>query len=726
MSTLESLGSWVRGVVWALGALAAAAGVARAQAFTETQVPLAGFPSTVASGDVNGDGAVDILVAKGNGGDPMQMLYGDGAGGFHPPVTILSGLLLVVDLEIHDVDHDGNQDLMYEILGWLGGGGVFVYRGDGHGGFAFDQSLATDVPTLYSLALGDLDGDGYDDLVIADHDAGLFRAFRRRPRIFAPGVAHPANPGTINAALADMNLDGQLDVVCVNEGAAPPNLTVSLGDGDGGFGPPLSTPVPFAPNWVALGDLNGDGRADAAVGEAEGNVAGWFVGNGIGNLDFAASVVVGPAPNRVFVEDVDADGFADVLAAHANSAGFALVKGAPTGPRRVLTLPTGSHPIWAECVDWTGDGALDIAIANNQGSVSLLVQGGSAPEVPFTETQVPLLGHPATLAWGDIDGDAAVDLIVGKGGGGGPLEALLGDGVGGFHDPVTLIPNLDLLVDMAIHDVDQDGAQDLLYGFLGWGGPKGVVVQRGDGHGGFAFDQSLGTEIGTLYSLELGDVNGDGRDDLALADYEAGLVRIYLRRQHRFVTGPVFPADAGTMNAALADVDLDGGLDVICANAGALPANVSVSLGDGFGGFAPCTKTPVPFDLQWVALGDLNGDGAPDAALGGENTYKALWLAGDGNGGFALGGSVATGAEPHRIFVADVDGDGLDDVLAPRMSSMGYAWARGTPSGPGAVVLLPTGIYPNWCAGVDWTGDGKLDLAIPNYFSDSLSLLVQK
>jgi hypothetical protein len=99
------------------------------------------------------------------------------------------------------------------------------------------------------------------------------------------------------------------------------------------------------------------------------------VNDGAGQFTFSQWRGTASGAHSLAPGDLSGDGFDDLLAPRAQTRGFAYAKGSPTGVTMATILPTGMAPIWAEFADWTGDGRVDIAMANNLGSISLLVQG---------------------------------------------------------------------------------------------------------------------------------------------------------------------------------------------------------------------------------------------------------------------------------------------------------------------------------------------------------------
>lgn len=347
-----------------------------AQTFSHTELPTSGSPTVASAGDVNFDGLPDIMVGDGMiVPTEMEMFLADGLGGFDIASTVLSGLGLTNALEVVDINRDGFADVIHVIATHSGYHGVHVYAGDGSGAFQLLQTVGT-PDGGNSLALGDLNGDGFEDAVVADF-SGYSIVYINRDGTLNSGTAFPADAGTNNTEFADMNLDGELDLVSSNFFAVSSNVTVALNLGGAQFGPPRRFPVGLAPSWVAAGDLNEDGIPDAVSSQPYLGDQRLVLqlGTGTGALRPGPILSVGASPSRVFIVDVNQDGANDLLAPMTSSTGLAYFPGRFGRFPVKITLPTGLGPVWVEPYDWTGDGLIDLAVTNpHSNTVSLLIK----------------------------------------------------------------------------------------------------------------------------------------------------------------------------------------------------------------------------------------------------------------------------------------------------------------------------------------------------------------
>lgn len=241
--------------------------------------------------------------------------------------------------------------------------------------------------------------------------------------------------------------------------------------------------------------------------------------------------------------------------------------------------------------------------------------------------------------------------------------------------------------------------------------PVGMAVSR------FAVGNTPG-------SVEIGDMNNDGKPDLIVANERSGNVTILLGDgKGAFAPGPgsPFPAGHSPNDVALGDFNRDGRLDVAFANH--QEKYLTVLLGDGRGGLVPAPRSPFAVEVRphthGVATGDFDGDGNLDLVTESWGTDQVEVLFGDGTGGFRLPGTFfKVGKHPYqRLRAADLNGDGKADIITTNLEgddvTILLADGRGTfrqpPGSP-----FPCGDSPFNLAVGDVNGDGKPDLAIVN------------
>jgi hypothetical protein len=268
---------------------------------------------------------------------------------------------------------------------------------------------------------------------------------------------------------ADFNGDGKLDLATANQNGN--NVSVLLGNGSGGFGTAIDTSVGLSPENLAVGDFNGDGKPDLAVLNTADGTVSILLGNGDGTFSASATPTVGTSPVGIAVGDFNGDGKLDLVVTDDgdNNVEVFLGKGNGTfGSGVTYTVGTGSKAPDAVAVgDFNGDGIPDLAVANfGDGTFSILLGNGSggfgAPAVVSIGN--PAASAPAAIVVGDFNGDGKLDVALADYG-----EDLvwtaLGNGNGGFGTPSSrsvgdVSPVLPAA--LATGDLNGDGKLDLV------------------------------------------------------------------------------------------------------------------------------------------------------------------------------------------------------------------------------------------------------------------------
>jgi len=254
---------------------------------------------------------------------------------------------------VGDVNVDGHADIVcpYGDSEGDGEGRLGIYFGDGTGRFKrSDQGKAVGFPgQALKVVLGDVDGSGQPDAVVAQHDSedivilhgGADKGQHDRAPKRVP-LAGVTQPHTHSLALADMNRDGHLDLLttCADDNA----VAVLLGRGNGEFRPAPESPYPAGEHpyeGLSVGDVNGDQKLDVAVPNLWGSAVTVLLGDGTGRLKRApgSPVSLGDRPGFLALAHLNDDQFLDMVVTHDNDPIVDILFGDGTGR---MTVAEGS------------------------------------------------------------------------------------------------------------------------------------------------------------------------------------------------------------------------------------------------------------------------------------------------------------------------------------------------------------------------------------------------
>ncbi len=271
---------------------------------------------------------------------------------------------------------------------------------------------------------------------------------------------------------------------------------------------------------------------------------------------------------------------------------------------------------------------------------------------------------------------------------------------------------------IAVGDFNGDGKHDIAT--ANYSGNT-VSIRLGNGAGGFSGTTSI--SVGTNpYGIAVGDFNGDGKQDIATANNGNNTVSIRLGDGAGGFSGTTnISVGTNPYKLAVGDFNGDGKLDIATANAG--NSTVSIRLGDGAGGFSGTTNVAVGSSPVSVAVGDFNGDGKQDIAAANYNSNTVSIRLGNGAGGFSGTTNVAVGTSPVSVAVGDFNGDGKQDIATANYDGNTVSIRLGDGAGSfSGTTNLTVGSFPRSVAVGDFNGDGKQDIAAANYSSNTVSI----
>ncbi len=353
-------------------------------------------------------------------------------------------------------------------------------------------------------------------------------------------VATGAAPETV--ATGDFNGDGKLDVVVANNNSD--SVSILLGNGDGTFQPHVDYPVGSAPSTVLVGDFNGDGILDLAVRNQSSSTVSILLGNGDGTFQAAHNSATGNGDSRMVAADFNRDGKLDLATTNDGDGTVSILLGNGDGTFQPhVDYAAGRSPIPLAVGDLSGDGKLDLVVGSALGDTFSVLMGNGDGTFQGYITY-PTISDPESVVLADFNGDGILDLAVFSETSGTPgLEILLGNGDGTFRSlvdyPTGCGSNLNDCT-AATADLNGDGKLDLVVR----NSPANTVqVLLGNGDGTFQNPLSFATGSNPE-QVVVGDFNGDGRLDLVVANLDDSFVSVLLQQ----TPGPAVTLSPSSLN----------------------------------------------------------------------------------------------------------------------------------------------------------------------------------
>ena len=352
-------------------------------------------------------------------------------------------------LAVGDFNHDGKLDLAVASVDSFSHGkqgyntNVQVLLGNGDG--TFKNAVNYPVGTgPVSVATADLNGDGNLDLVVLSVQTDNFSVLLGLgDGTFLPAVNYGVPSGPIFVAIADFNADGKPDVVTINLSDSTGRcdcVAIFLGNGDGTFQEPaiITTPsvTPFA---IRVGYFNSDGHLDLAVAESFGTTdqVEILLGNGDGTFQAGSVYPVCCEPTSIAVADFNGDHKSDLAVAENEGIGIGVLLGNGDGTFRQEPDVPANAPLWVTAADLNGNGKQDLVAANIlfPTGVSVLMGNGDGTFQPAT--LYPVGDTNRFVATADLNGDHKPDIVFAASGTT-YVEVLLNTGVVNFSPTTPL------------------------------------------------------------------------------------------------------------------------------------------------------------------------------------------------------------------------------------------------------------------------------------------------
>jgi FG-GAP-like repeat len=333
------------------------------------------------SGDLNGDGALDLVVAA-SGLSDAAIMYGDGHGAFNAPVSINSGVTdgAPVAVEIRDFNNDGRPDLA---LLNSNTSDLVILNNAGQGAFSPAARISVGVNATGFVA-ADFNNDGNLDIVVRGESSGLALylgdgglGFTQR----ATGIG--GNITNVFFTSGDFNGDGKRDLAIFDDLQSQTgngvNIVILLGDGQGGFGQPSNVRIQERLIFLSAADLNLDGRDDLIYTHGFiGDRVFVILSNPEGGFGAPVAYLVGGGTRSVVSTDINGDGKLDLISSSFDKGTISLLLGDGDGGfNQQLNLPVFDSPSLIATGDFDQDGRIDLAVPRSGVSLIAIINNRS-------------------------------------------------------------------------------------------------------------------------------------------------------------------------------------------------------------------------------------------------------------------------------------------------------------------------------------------------------------
>ncbi|MBX2895690.1 MAG: VCBS repeat-containing protein [Cyclobacteriaceae bacterium] len=565
-------------------------------------------PQGIAVGDMNKDGNLDVLVTNRGTPSDVYVYLGNGLGNFSTPTIIT--IPNVWDITIADFNNDANPDFAVYV-----GNTVQVWFGNGSGtAYTLGSTITSFGISGNPVISADLDGDGDMDILAASGYTLNDGSGNFAPRIIL------SQTGSVYS-VADLNNDSHPDIIANDNNQNTPNMRILLGDGSGTFTLLAKFEIRGYANGIEVADVNNDGNPDVVSIGAWGGVpvADVLLGDGTGY--FTNAPVKYPTitdPRDIVKGDFNEDGEIDFALTHAsNIVTIYLGQGNGRFTKTPTNYATGALPQHVLTFDYNKDGHLDLVTLNwNGASLTVLTGAGNGTFSLLTNIPVTAMaGSRLTIA--DFNNDTFADLAV-SGFTNNIISILTGTGTG-FNTPTTIATSQNIS-EIKAADFTGDGNQDIIADF---NNINRMVLFTGNGSGGFTESTTQYIHRGSFFLIE--DINNDTHPDVIAFSNNSSGDDYFINNGSGNFTGTAMSVSLGGFPYGYEDMNGDGIKDLVVGSqnmSSSSPGQLVV-----FRGTAGGISNSILIDKDYsggnrFVLHDLNKDGRMDILATSNNLYE--------------------------------------------------------------------------------------------------------
>ncbi|MFT3823436.1 MAG: FG-GAP-like repeat-containing protein [Chitinophagaceae bacterium] len=723
----------------------------------------------VASADFDGDGNIDIAVTN-SSVEQVVSVYRHTASA--NTISFVEKVNLSAEdtprkIRIADMDGDGKPDIIISCAYYL----ISVYRNTSTpGNLSFAPPVSFTAGFITKFDVGDLNQDGKPDIAITLQDAP-YRFVIYKNTSAGTSILFDPSPTSVNTGstpkdilIADLDGDGKQDVAVTTSGDPAQSIAAFKNNSTNGafsFQPKVSYNTGGVVSNLIIGDFDRDNKPDLAATNANNKVVllrNTSSPDTIGYI-LAAQYTVGAYPNGIAVTDVDGDGKPEVLtSAHNTNTVSVLPNTSVPGTismNEKLEFSAGNYPGALSVGDFNLDGLPDVAVLDSSlappySTITFLVGrkvaepviSGFTPAEGYTESVITISGsnfsNITAVSFGGVAAKSftivssnTITAVVGNGSSGNiTVTASAGTAsAAGFTflrapSVSSYVPQsgpVGTLVTISGNNFDNIATNNIVR----FGAVEALVISGNS--------SSLVVEVPAGATFEPVSVTTGGLVAFANSPFKVTFPSIGHEFQDiSFAEAKQFAGGNTIYQVKISDIDGDGKPDIAALDNSTVSfAGVSILRNNSSNGNISMepririTTSPTPYSFT---INDFNGDGKPDMAV----TYDGASLSilkntsTVGSISFAAQIDIPAVSRPYSITAADVNADGKVDLIVVNTAAHVLSVYKNTSVGDSIAfatrIDYPTGNTPYWVETGDIDGDGKPDIVVANWLSNTISV----